>query len=257
MDTMAAAKTQTLAAPTEIQGVPCQGRVVLRDDGSIKFCTLSRAHSVAGALLPAETELRFNDARELESCILGQAATVSGFPLPAGARVEFRKGRGFSCPLPQAAAIRGLPLPAGTTVFFSNGWEPEIRDTWRCWLPVKSLLQGHLCAVTDDGCGHVFYPSGKIRAIKLAQDEEIDGVPCTSSQNPLRLGTRVMFYGLDALAWFYEDGHLAQGMVSRKCTIQGREFKPGDIVRLTPEGRLDPTDKTLGASSRGPRVPGR
>lgn len=258
MGSLAAAKTQTLAVPTEIQGLPCQGKLVLRDDGSVTTCTLSRAHQVAGLTLPAGTEIRFNEARELASCTLGQTATVVGFSLPAGARVEFRKGRAVSCTLPRAAEVRGLPLPAGSTLFFvTTGFEKEVPVTWQCWLPVETTLQGYRCAVIDEGCGHILYPSGKIRAIKLAQDEEIDGVPCTSSQNPLRMGTRVMFYGLDAMAWFYEDGRLAQGMVSRDWVIQGRACKRGDIVRLRSDGTLDPTEKTLGAASRRSRAPGR
>ncbi len=68
---------------------------------------------------------------------------------------------------------------------------------------------------------------------------------------------RLLFYGTDRMAWFYENGHLQQGLVARDCTIQGRNFKAGDIVRLTPDGQLDPIQKTLGASSRGPRAPGK
>ena len=132
-------------------------------------------------------------------------------------------------------------------------FEREVSDTWDCYLPTDTLIQGHLCRSTgSDSFSDIFYPSGKLRAVALAQDEEIDKVPCTSSQNPLRMGIRVLVYGgMDACAWFYENGHLEQGLVSRDCTIEGRKFKPGDIVRLTSKGTLDTAAAgTLGANSR-------
>ena len=250
---MATAKIQILAEPTEVQGVPCQGKVELSENGRIRFCTLARDHTVAAYSLPTGTAVRFNEAGEVESCVLGLQATIEGFILPAGSEVGFRKNRAHSCPLLRDTLIRGVPLPANSTVFFwtLKGWESEVPDTWNCWLPTDTLIQGHLCGSIDEGCGDIFYPSGKLRAVGLAQDEEIDGVPCTSRHNPLRLGTRVLFYGLDVRAWFYENGHLAQGLVSRDCTIEGRKFKPGDIVRLTPKGTLDTAaGETLGANSR-------
>ncbi len=251
------AETRDLSAPTEINGVPCQHQVELHSKGAIKRCTLSRDYTVAGVALPIGTELQFNGAGEVEACRLGQPAILAGLALPAGSAVQFHQSKMFSGTLPQATSIRGLLLPTKATLFFSNVWEPEVHDTWRCWLPAKTLLQGHLCTATEDGIGHVIYLSGKLRAIWLAQDEEIDGVPCTSSQNPLRMPMRLLFYGTDCMAWFYENGHLQQGLVSRDCTIQGRKCKAGDIVRLTLDGQLDPSQKTLGVSSRGPVVPGR
>ncbi|MEI6105812.1 MAG: hypothetical protein WCR49_02260 [Opitutae bacterium] len=247
---MAAAKTQILSEPTEIQGVPCQGKVELGENGRIAFCTLSRDYTVAGYALPAGTTVRFSGSSQAESFVLGKQATIEGFMLPAGS--EVRIGWAFTCTLREDALIRGVPLPAGSTIFFKTpkGWESEVPDTWHCWLPKDTIIQGHLCGSTEDGCGIIFYPSGKLRAAGLAKDVEIDGVPCTSSHNPFRMGMRVLFYGLDVRAWFYESGRLAQGMVSRDCSIAGRSFKPGDIVRLTPEGTLDPTGTTLGAASR-------
>jgi hypothetical protein len=247
---MGAAKTQILTEPTEVQGLPCQGKVELSDNGRIVCCTLSRDYTVAGYSLPAGTTVRFSRSSQVESFILGKQAAIEGFILPAGS--EMRIGWAYTCMLFGDAVIRGVSLPAGSTIFFKTpkGWESEVPNTWHCWLPKNTMIQGHLCSSKEDGCGVIFYPSGKLRAAGLAKDEEIDGVPCTSSHNPFRMGMRVIFYGLDVRAWFYESGHLAQGMVSRACRIGGRNFKPGDIVCLTPEGTLDPTGKTLGAASR-------
>lgn len=246
----AATTTQTLTEPTEVQGVPCQGKVELSETGKIKSCTLARDHVVAGYALPTGTAIRFNEAGAVESFVLGQQATIKGFILPAGSMIN--NDRAFTCTLREKAIIRGVSLPAHSTVFFRTPkiWESEVPNTWDCWLPKDTMIQGHLCGSGEDGCGTIFYASGKLRAVGLAKNEEIDGVPCTSSHNPLRLGMRVLFYGLDVRAWFYENGQLAQGMVSRECIIGGRKFKPGDIVRLAQDGALDPVATTLGALSR-------
>ena len=247
---MAAGKTQMLPEPKEIQGVPCQGKVELSDNGRIKSCTLSRDFTVAGYSLPAGSKVRLNRNSQVESFVLGKQAVIEGFILPAGS--EMKIGWTYTCTLLGDAVIRGVSLPAGSTIFFKTpkGWESEVPNTWHCWLPKDTMIQGRLCGSTENGCGVIFYPSGKLRAVGLLKDEEIDGVPCSSSHNPFRMGMRVLYYGLDVRAWFYENGRLAQGMVSRDCSMGGRNFKPGDIVRLTPEGTLDPAGTTLGAASR-------
>jgi hypothetical protein len=247
---LAAARTRILAEPAEIQEISCRGLVTLDENGRIESCTLARDCTLAGYPLPAGSTVRFRGDLQVASFVLGQPATIAGFMLPADC--EVRLAPVFTGTLRGAASVRGVSLPAGSTIFFRTPavWESEVPDTWHCWLPANTLIQARHCRSTEDGCGVIFYPSGKLRAAALAQDTEIDGVPCTSSHNPFRLGRRVLFYGLDVRAWFYESGHLAQGMVSRKCRIGGRDFKPGDIVRLTPTGALDPSPTTLGAASR-------
>ena len=246
------ASTRTLTEPTEVQGVPCQGLVELRGNGAIETCTLARDHTVAGYLMPAGTSVRFDEAGKVTSCILGKRATLEGFDLPTGSKVVFRNNRAHNHKLVEATLIRGVQLPADATVFFwtPNSWESEVSGCWHCWLPKPVLIQGILCGPRDDGCGHIFYPSGRIRAVKLEGDQVIDGVPCTSTSSLFRMGMRVLFYGLDTSAWFYENGHLAQGWVARDCTIKGRNFKAGDIVRLALDGTLDSAATTLGAQSR-------
>ena len=246
------ASTKTLTEPTEVQGVPCQGRVELRGNGAIESCTLARDHTVAGYLLPAGTSVRFDEAGKVTSCVLGKRATLEGFVLPADSKVVFRNNRVLSCKLVEATLIRGVQLPAEATVFFRTpkNWESEVSGCWDCWLPKPVLIQGILCSPREDGCGHIFYPSGRIRSVKLEGDQEIDGVPCTSSSNLFRMGMKALFYGLDTCAWFYENGHLAQGWLARDCTIKGRDFKAGAIVRLAPDGTLDSAATTLGVQSR-------
>lgn len=236
----------------EVQGVPCAAPPRLDRDGRLKACALAKAHAFAGTTLPAGTEIQF-DAGQLASCVLGAPATIAGFALPGRTELKFRNGHPVEARLPDNTTVRGLALPARATVFFQNPWMRETKGSWRCWLPAKQKIQGHLCAAIEDGIGHAMYPGGRLRAIWLAGSETIDGVPCTSGT--FRLPFRTRFYGTDRMVWFFEDGRLQQAMVGSECVVQGRTFKPGDIVRFTEDRNLYAGTETLGASSRGPRLP--
>jgi len=87
------------------------------------------------------------------------------------------------------------------------------------------------------------------------QDEMIDGVPCTSRAGLFKMPLRVTFLGTERMAWFYEDGHLKQALLSCKFTIQGHNFKKGDVICLGADGKLDLKAKKLGEKSRGPVKP--
>lgn len=83
---------------------------------------------------------------------------------------------------------------AGQTFIEAAGVRYSLTTTWDCSLPTDTLIQGHLCRMTVfDSYSDIFYRSGRIRAVALAQDEEIDGVTCISSQNLLRMGNRALF----------------------------------------------------------------
>ncbi len=264
LSTIAATKTQDLSHPTELQGVPCQGKVEFHDDGRIHHCHLSGDYTIQGNVLPAGSELRFNKPGEGWWCRLARAATFSGLAFPPHGEVCFHEnGEVASCRLSRDSAFLGSVLPAGSTIFLPRkSMVHAFRDIgWggpscpRVWLPADTRLQGHLCEATMNGVGHILYPDGKLRGIWLAHDEEIDGVPCTSSFKLFRMPWPKLTFGTDFMAWFYENGHLQQGMVSRQVTLQGRSFKAGDIISLTPAGRLQTTTKTLGAASHGPVMP--
>jgi hypothetical protein len=218
---LAGEKTENLAQPTEIQGLPCQGRVNYFENGQIQDCTLARAHTLMGQLLPAGTEILFTPSGGIWNYLLGRDATISGQPLPAGSRV----------------------------------FGADMLGRVRFWPSRDILIQGHLCKAVDDGIGHYMYPDGKLCAIWLKQDEVIDGVYCTSSANMLTMPLHVLFLGTERMAWFYEDGRLRQAMLSRDCTVQGHAFKKGDVISMDPEGKLDLSPWKLGAETRGPVKP--
>lgn len=202
---MAAAKTQILEKPTEVQGMPCQGKVELNAHGGITSCTLSRDHVISGNLLPIGTRVVFSDAGALQRCKLGRDATVSG-----------------------------VTLPGNSTVFFNAQGQMDM-----CGLPTDTMIQGHLCKAGADAWCPEFYPDGKLRVAWLARDEEIDGVPCASAS----LGKEILrLVGVRAgkpIARFYHNGRLQYAMLARDATIQGHAFRKGESIDLSPDGKLD------------------
>ena len=101
------------------------------------------------------------------------------------------------------------------------------------------MLQGFLVRGQTNGAGIRLHPNGKLLAIWLAGDQEIDGVPCTSSMNIFQMGLGVISLGTQRMAWFYNNGRLRQAMLSRDIVLQGHSFNAGDVISLTRDGQID------------------
>lgn len=185
------------------------------------------------AVLCTATAERDADGR-LRQCQLTRDTTLGGQPMPAGSRVTFGPdGMPGIASLSRASPVYGQLLPAGTLLHFANG---RLRHFW---LPVDTLIQGHLVKAQDDGAGSRLHPNGRLLAIWLAQDEIIDGVPCTSSGSILRMGPGVIRLGTMRMAWFRPNGRLQQCMLSRDITLNGHPLRKGDVVALDVDGHLD------------------
>lgn len=194
-----------------VQENPCRADVHRYANGGIKSCILARDHTLAGSLLPAGSDVSFDETGALRMSRLARAS-------------EFY----------------GRPLPAQSTVFFDRQGRMD-----GFWLHTDAAIDGHLLGAREDGARDSLYPNGRLRAGFIAGDEEIDGVPCTSSANPFKMGPRVISLGTQRMVRFYDNGRLQQAMVSRDVTIQGHAFKKGDLVYLTPDGELDLGAKKL------------
>ena len=142
----------------------------------------------------------------------------------------------------QDGTVYGQTLPARTALHFANG--DQLRHFW---LPKETVtaLQGHLVKGQDDGAGSRLHPNGTLLAIWLAQDEVIEGVPCTSSGNPFRMGLTAARLGTQRMAWFYDNGRLQQAMLSQDFTLQGHSFKKGEVISLDRDGKVDLNAKKL------------
>lgn len=213
-----AASTQTLEPPSQssekaAQVAQCTNRIKYYEDGQPSFCRVSQAFMVGNIQIPSGSDISFRPNGEVGSAWLGKDGTVHGQPLPAGTALHFGKG-------------------------------DQLRHFW---LPKETVtdLQGHLVKGQDDGAGNRLHPNGKLLAIWLAQDEVIEGVPCTSNGNPLRMGLTAARLGTQRMAWFYDNGHLQQAMLSQDFTLQGHSFKKGEVISLDRDGKVDLSAKKL------------
>jgi len=174
---------------------------------------------------------------EPKSCQLSRADTVLGFRLPVGSELFFGSPKILTwVKLPRETAFGSLTLPARATVFFTRSGQMR-----GFWLHDEAMIQGHLVPGHEDGVGNKVLPDGTVRAIWLAHEEVIDGVPCTSDVSVFRMGFHAMRLGTQRMVWLYDDGRLQQAMVAHDITIQDHAFKAGDVISLRRDGTIDLT----------------
>lgn len=199
--------------------------------------SVEKAHQIARC----GSHVKYYSDGKPYSCQVSDAFLVGDIHIPPGSDISFRPdGTVGSAWLGKESAVYGQILPQGTALFFASG--DRLRHFW---LPKDTVIQGHLVKGQDDGAGARLHPNGKLLAIWLAQDEVIDGVPCTSSGNVLRMGFGVIHLGTQRMAWFYENGRLQQAMLSRDVTLQGHGFKKGEVISFAPDGKIDLNAKKL------------
>jgi hypothetical protein len=185
--------------------IPCVAKPRLHRNGAIKHCRLANEHRFGAHVIPPGSDVYLHDTGVPWRIVLGADAAIYGQVLPAKASIFLERD--------------------GRLRFF--------------WLHEDAVIQGHRIPGHEDGQGNRLHPNGTVRAIWLAGDQEIDGIPCTSSGNVLRMGMRVMHLGTKRMAWFHDNGRLQQAMLSRDAVIQGHAFRKGDIISLRRDGTLD------------------
>jgi hypothetical protein len=151
-------------------------------------------------------------------------------------------GRLDGCFLAEEQTVDGRSLPAGTRI----GLDAEGHlDT--AFLPGTTEIDGHMCR----GGGHDFmtrfHPGGALRLCWLANDEEIQGVPCGRSTIPGEIW-RGLFGGEKAGVSFHPDGKLASCRSSRGFTLAGRSYEKGTRVELDAAGQ--PLERMERAAAR-------
>ena len=217
------------------------------------FCTgmaLGQSTELAGAspnssvqVAPCASQVKYYPDGKPSSCQVSQAFLVGNIQIPSGSDIALRpNGEVGSAWLGKDGTVYGQTLPARTALHFANG--DQLRHFW---LPKETVtaLQGHLVKGQDDGAGSRLHPNGTLLAIWLAQDEVIEGVPCTSSGNPFRMGLTAARLGTQRMAWFYDNGRLQQAMLSQDFTLQGHSFKKGEVISLDRDGKVDLNAKKL------------
>jgi hypothetical protein len=183
-----------LDQPTEIHGIPCMGVIKYQKNGIIAYCTLSRDYPHSNQVLPSGSQLTFDEQEKLRSCTLSKDTTIAG-----------------------------QILPAKTVAYFN----PEGSVT-NCFLSRDTLIQGHLVRGWGTNFETGFYPDGRLRLGWLAQEEEIQDVPCA----PFRFWT-------NAGVSFHDNGKLKSCRLAKDATIQGKTIAIGYNLSFDANGNVD------------------
>lgn len=192
----------------------------------------------AGEVLCAGTP-KWHYNGQIEQCTLARDYRSGDLSLPEGSLVTFTKtGMLAEAFLAAPVVVSGQTLPAKATLFFDSAGRMR-----HFWLREEAVIQGYRLRAMGKGyigyLGHMLHPNGKLRAAWLAGEEVIDGLPCASKFPFLQGGWQAIRLGAQAMAWFYEDGHLRQAMLARDTTIQGQVFRKGEVLSLRRDGTLD------------------
>lgn len=140
---------------TEVQGVPCTGRIDYYKNGNLESCTLARDDTLSGQPLAAGTVVVFTEDGVFDWCFLLEDAEIQGL-LCRG------EGHGF------------------TTTFHPNG------KLKLAWLAEDQVIQGVPCAkfrflsavfsaFHGKSGGTHFYQNGQLKYCELSKNTTIEG----------------------------------------------------------------------------------
>jgi len=116
-----------------------------------------------------------------------------------------------------------LTIPAGTWVF----QDPDGIVTV-CAFPGDTEVQGHVCrggAGGAEGIQTAFYPDGALKQFFAPADLRIDGIPCAAG---------LFGPGIE----LYASGRLRSATLAADCELNGRAYRKGERIHLTPAGQL-------------------
>ena len=161
----------------------------------------------------------------LRSFVIGQGIACSN-------EVEYyQNGYIEFCILAREDTLSGQILPEGTGVHFS---ENGVFD-W-CFLQQDTNIQGHLCRGSGHNFMTSFYPNGQLKTGWLANDEIIQGIPCSKFR--FMSAIFVSFHCKSGQTSFHENGALQYCELSEDIIIEGKSYKKTDSVRFDPKGNL-------------------
>lgn len=201
--------------------------VVSRKARSIAFGSLATGAAIVFTLLMifgSREELPAITSKNLDK---GTVTYIQGVPCQ-GYVNYYQNGKLQSCILAREDTLLGQPFPAGTRISFAADGTLD-----RCFFPHNVQIQGVNCKGTGiDGYQMLFYPNGKLRLAWLAQDQEIQGVPC------MEASFWADAFGGGVGVSFHDNGILARCKLSQNCIMQGRSFKRGQHVSFDNQGHI-------------------
>ena len=166
------------------------------------------------------------DERGFVVGLLGADTVIAGRPCKAGWVHLHPNGTPAGFTATAGISLDHFEIPAGTWVF-----QTEEGVITVCSFPRDIEVQGHLCRGGgliggSEGVQASFYPSGALKEFFAPHPIRIDGVPC---------GASAFEPGIE----LYESGRLQSATLSDDLVQDGRLYRRGKRIHLTPEGRID------------------
>ena len=184
---------------------------------------------VAAVAVPIGCARQNRNLKNITRLDLPQPEEIQQVPC-RGRALFFEDGPLLSCSLSRDAAVGEARLPKGTRVRFH-----EDGTLWYAFLPRDTVVQGHRCKGGGHGSMTGFHPSGRLRLCWLAEDQEIQGIPCVKATAHGETFGRLAGRGGPG-ALFYESGRLQSCKLSRDIELQGRTYRKKRRIQLDEEG---------------------
>jgi hypothetical protein len=136
-----------LKSKTIIEGYPCHGYIVFKKNQKLQSFTLAEKHSMLGAVLPEETEVRFYKEKIL--CLLGKDTEIQGYCCNGNSQRWYSMGI--------------------STVFYPNG-------RLKFFFPCNDILVGDVPCKSSSFAGIELYADGALKECKLSEDISFDNI---------------------------------------------------------------------------------
>ncbi|MGD0579124.1 MAG: hypothetical protein ABSC08_09375 [Bryobacteraceae bacterium] len=161
---------------------------------------------------------------------LDKPTEIQGHPCAAGYAWFYDGGALNSCRVARDVPFGEARVGAGSWIYLTSDGKPQ-----SVFLRHDTRIGPATCmgsAMGREGITTVFFPSGKLKLCFLADDQEIQGVPCAHG------GFFSELFGGDASTKFYENGGLRACRLSRAATVRGKRFARGARVEFDEDGRI-------------------
>lgn len=140
---------------------------------------------------------------------LAQPKDIQGYPCAKGFAWFFANGKLEHCSISRAIPFGEATIPAGSWITLTSDGAPRIAQ-----MSHDTKVNGYLCAgggLLGPGEGPMvsFYPGGKLQECFLAQDQFVQGVPCSHG------GFWRTALSSDPSVKFREDGELDSCLLTR------------------------------------------
>lgn len=161
---------------------------------------------------------------------VGETTEIQG--VSCTGRIEYyTNGKLEFCSLAREDTLSGQPFPAGTGVHFTESG----LFNW-CFLQEDTDIQGYLCRGDGHGFMTEFHPNGQVRRAYLAEDQVIQGIPCSKFRFISAVFNQI--HGKNGNTSFHENGQLRYCELSENFSIEGERFRRGDAIRFDRDGKL-------------------